>query len=269
MDADTTLTFFNVYNWLRANQKRVLAGLIVLVVLAAGMTLWAWNKGQNEAAANQALLDIPTVSGLSASTGLPASDDAATLDALRKIIAEYPGTTAGASAQLLAARSLFSEGKYPEAQQAFAKFIADHPGHELIPQAQIGVAASLEGQGKISEAVTKYKEVAAIYSTVGNIVYPVKLTLGRLSEADNRPDQALGYYEDLARIKAPYRDPFIAEAQERYMLLIAKHPELNKAAAANPYQPPGVMNPSAADMQISPPAGASAGATNAPATPQP
>ena len=92
---------------------------------------------------------------------------------------------------MLAARELFLGGKYAEAQQEFSKFVASHPGHPLLPQANVGIAASLEAQGKISDAMQQYKKISALYSTDPNIILPVKLTLARLNEAENKPDEAV------------------------------------------------------------------------------
>jgi predicted negative regulator of RcsB-dependent stress response len=245
MEADTTVTLYNFYGWLHTNRKRVLAGAIVVVVVAAVTSLWIWHNNQNEAVANQELLDAASVSGM---TGL---EEHARRDALLKINQEYPGTIAGANAQLLAAKASFLEGKYADARQGFSKFVSDHPGHDLIPQAQVGIAASFEADGQLSEAVGKYKEIAAIYATDANIANPVKLTLGRLSEAQNKPEVAVTFYQELAHINNPY-DPWVAEAAERLRLLLAKHPELDKSATSNPYQP-SLMNPSPAELQLSPP----------------
>ena len=94
-----------------------------------------------------------------------------------------------------------------------------------MPQATVGIAASLEAQGKLNLAIAQYKKIDEMYSRDPNIVIPVKLTLGRLSEADNKPDQAVKYYRDLAGVRDP-NDPWVAEAAERYRLLVSKHPEL-------------------------------------------
>jgi len=268
MEVETTITLYKVFGWLRANRKRVVAGGVAAALIAAVVSFYIIHKNQNEADADQELLAQPL--GLS-------TTDPANPETLLKISRAYPGTAAGADAQLLAAKALFLESKYKEAQEAFSKFISDNPGNPLVPRAQVGVAASLESADKISDAVQKYKEVAAIYSSQPDITYPVKLTLGRLSEAQGKPDAAVTYYTELARLNNPY-DPWVAEAKERLRLLLAKHPELDKSSGVNPYQTPSLMSPaaaevaspltpSAADIQLSaPPATQSAAPGTAPAT---
>ena len=159
---------------------------------------------------------------------------------------------------MLAARELYLGGKYADAQAEFTKFIAAHSSSPLLPQANIGIAACLEAQGKIADAVQQYKKVTSLYATIPNIIIPVKLTLGRLSEEDSKPDQAVGYYKDLVSLQDP-NDPWVAEASERLRLLIAKHPELNPFQSQSAAAPPStVLTPSEAEMQLLAPPGSAA-----------
>ena len=66
----------------------------------------------------------------------------------------------------------------------------------------------MEAQGNIGDAVQQYKKINTIYATIPSIVVPVKLTLGRLSEADNKPSQAITYYKELMNINDP-NDPWV------------------------------------------------------------
>jgi predicted negative regulator of RcsB-dependent stress response len=259
MENDPTVALYDFYGWLHTNRKRVVAGTVVAVVIAAVVGFVMWNNNQKEAAANQALLASPSL------LGGAAPGDPLAAAALLKVNQDYSGTSAGAVAQILAARELYLAGKYPEAGEQFSKFIAEHPSHPLVPQANVGIAACLEAQGKIPEAVQQYKKVTSLYPTSPNIVIPVKLTLGRLSEADNKPDQAVGFYKDLVSLQDP-QDPWVAEASERLRLLVAKHPELNPfQAAPGAAAPSPVLTPSEAEMQLLAPPGSTAPAPQPPA----
>jgi predicted negative regulator of RcsB-dependent stress response len=269
MEADTTVGLYNFYGWLHTNRKRVLAGAVVAAVIAAIAAFVSWNNTVKEAAANQALLAVPSLIGM-APPGDPAS-----AKALLNIGDQYPGTSAGVSAQLLAARELFLGGKYPEAQQQFSKFIADHSTHPLAPQANVGIAAAMEAQGNVSGALQQYKKVSVLYASDPSVIIPVKLTLGRLSEADNKLDQAISYYKDLASMQDP-NDPWVVEAFERLRALVSKHPELNPAPALPAAGSlPSVLTPNPSEMQLSPPgspgpaAAPPAATSNAVPAPQP
>jgi len=213
-----------------------------------------WHGNQKEAGANQALFAVPSV--LDAAP----PGDASSARALLAIIQDDSGTSAGTAAQLLAARELFLGGKYAEAQQEFSKFVASHAGHPLLAQANVGIAASLEAQGKIGDAIQQYKKISALYSTDPNIIIPVKLTLGRLNEAENKPDQAAQMYKELASLNAP-NDPWVAEAYERLRLLVAKHPELNpNPPRPRTTAPSPLLAPTDAEMQLLTPSPSPGGA---------
>jgi predicted negative regulator of RcsB-dependent stress response len=224
----STERYLKVLAWLHANRKKLTIGASVAAVIALTGGIMAWQKSETESNANAQLLNLPlaTLRG----DRLASAQARPFLDLAR----QYPDTSAGEYAALLGAQSLFTEGKYPEAHQEFSKFIDQYPESALLAQAKVGVAASLEGEGKISQAAQKYQEIISTYPAEANIVSPAKLTLARLDEAQNKPEQALTYYEDLARINNPY-DPWAGEARERGQLLLAKHPELRKA-------PPGATS---------------------------
>jgi predicted negative regulator of RcsB-dependent stress response len=230
MEAETiesTERYLKLLAWLHANRKKLIigAGVVAAVALAAGVM--SWQKGEAETDANTQLLNTPLATP-SGNRMVPAQPGP-----LLNLAKEYPDTSAGEYAELLGAESLFTEGKYPEAHEEFSKFIDQYPDSALLSQAKVGLAACLEGEGKISEAAQKYQELISTYSSEANIVSPAKLTLARLDETQNRPEQALTYYEELARINNPY-DPWAAEARERGQLLLMKHPELRKAPPSTP-----------------------------------
>jgi predicted negative regulator of RcsB-dependent stress response len=230
MEADSiqsTETYIKVLEWFHANRKALIIGAGAVVVIALVIGIMTWQKNAAESDADAQLMTVPLTSMQDGHVvSAPAS-------ALLKVSQEHPDTSAGEYAELLAGESYFLDGKYPEAHQEFSKFIEDHPISPLLAEAKIGLAASLEGEGKIQEAAQKYQEVVLTYPTEENIVSPVKLTLARLDEQLKKPEQALQYYEDLARIQNPY-DPWAAEARERGTLLLMRHPELRKAPPPSP-----------------------------------
>jgi predicted negative regulator of RcsB-dependent stress response len=244
MEAESTQsteTYLKVLAWLHANQKKLMIGGGVAVAIALVAGFMAWHKAEIEADANAQLLAVP----LSGYRGGQLTQTPA--EPFLKLANDSPDTSAGEYAELLGAATLFSEGKYPEAHQEFSKFIEGHPASGLLAQAKVGLAAALEGEGKVAEATQKYQEIVQVYSSEANISSPVKLTLARLYEEQNKPEQALTYYSELARINNPY-DPWVAEARERGEMLLAKHPELRKAAPASPAGGvPGVAQPPGAN----------------------
>ncbi len=81
------------------------------------------------------------------------SDEAA---AYKKVLAEYPGTTAAPVATYQLANSLYNEGHYDEALATFQQFLKQYPSHLLAPSA-------IEATGYCYESLGKWKEAADAY----------------------------------------------------------------------------------------------------------
>jgi predicted negative regulator of RcsB-dependent stress response len=216
-----SMDFYQIANWFHKNQRRLVIGAVVVFAIGAIAAIVIWHNNKTEEDANAALMALPSTFG---GPNYP-HPTAAALDQISK---DYPNTPAGEQSEILAASVLFTDGKYADAQQAFEKFTKDHPNSALTAQAYIGVAAALEGAGKTGDAINRYLDVINKYPNDQYIVNPAKLTLARLYENENKPDQALRYYDELGRITTP-NDPWAGEARERREALLLKHPELNKA----------------------------------------
>lgn len=88
-----------------------------------------------------------------------------TLDDYKKIIANYPGTPAAGSAQLMIANLLAQNNDIPGALEELQKFISTYPSHPLADQAAFRVAIlTLEKDGaeagiaKLDEFISKYPQ---------------------------------------------------------------------------------------------------------------
>jgi len=230
---DSTEIYLKVVEWLHTNRKALVIGGVVVAVVALIIGVMSWQKSRAESAANEKLMSLPLVTlehGVLVSTAPGPFLDLAK---------SSPDTSAGEYAGLIAAGTLFTDAKYPQAQQEFSHFIEQYSTSTLLPQAKVGLAASLEAQGKVQEAAQKYQEVISSYPSDANVTSPAKLTLARLDEQLGKFEQALTYYSELARIQNPY-DPWAGEARERGDMLLATHPELRKQQpAANPTGLPG------------------------------
>ena len=227
MDAQTETTdvYIRTIEWLHAKRKPLLIGVIVVAVIGLVWAVMTWKKNQDEADANAQFFAAPSL-GMARSGLVSAAP-------LLEVAREYPDTAAGEHARILAAEELFTQGQYPEAYQQFSDFLTTYPNSTLVPQARVGIAASLEAEGKSSDAISKYHDIILAYPSDASIISPAKLTLARLYEEGNQPQQALSYYAELARMlkQNPY-DPWASEAQERAQLLLSKHPELMKSMSA-------------------------------------
>lgn len=85
---------------------------------------------------------------------------AATVGELRALAEKYSGKPAGLIATFAAAKQLYTERQYVEAENAFATFAKDHPKTQLAVDALIGWAYSLEARGKSANAEKVFLDAA-------------------------------------------------------------------------------------------------------------
>lgn len=223
--ATETFDVFKWMAWFHANLKTVLTAVVAVAVVAIAISLYSWKQGENEHNAGEALTaQLGTV--------FPGKDAHASTDGLLKIAAEYPSTSSGMRAQLLAAETLFADGKYDQANSQFTKFIAQYSASPLVAQASYGIAASLEAQNKLDESVTKYQDIAAKYPGSG-VAEPSKLAVGRVYEAQGKLDKAVKEYDNLTK-GANRNDTWAVEAYVRLENILGLHPELRPAPVVSP-----------------------------------
>jgi TolA-binding protein len=227
--------------WAHANRKRLQWIAIGVAVVGLAIGFYYWNAARQEANANEALsaLRAPIQVGNSALHIAP--------DEYLKVANDFPGTSAGQRALLMAAGGLFDAGKFPEAEAQFQKFLTEYPGHPLAVDAEIGVAASLEAQGKLADATARYKETRERH--MQEPIPQPAMALARLYALQGKPDVALKLYEEVAHNRG--NDTWGEEAELGAQEILNKHPELRPQPA-----PPPV---SAVTPPLSPLAGAPAG----------
>jgi TolA-binding protein len=210
---------YELWAWFEKNKKLVTIVAVGAALLALVIWFVVWQRGEKEVAAGMQLSGISMQYG-----GLGPHPGAA--EAYLKFAASYSGYAAAGHAILLAAGSLFEEGKYDEARLQFQRFIRDYRSSPFVSEAFLGVAACLGAQGKTADAVTAYKDVIDHHAS-DTVVPQAKLALGRLYLAQNKPDQAHSSYEEVSRT-APYSaigqeaGMRAAELEKQYTNLVSK-----------------------------------------------
>ena len=225
----TTVFLLKVWPWIETNKNRLIGGAVAVVVIVFVVWFFIWKGQQQEIEAGQALTQVVVTPG------------GPTAEAYLKVAADYPSTLAGQRAQLDAATQLFIAGRYPEAQAQFQKFLNDHPDSEFFGEAALGVAASLDAQNKTDLAATAYQTVLRGTSDSGSI-NAAKFALGGIEAAEGHLNEAMTYYEDVARA-----NPGVsigAEAGMRLMELRNQMPAPSSPAV--PTSPTPAIRPAAA-----------------------
>ncbi len=206
--------------WFEKNQKPALMGATIAVV--AGLAVWflLWRSGERQIDAGNALSNV----GIAQGTAFSAAPSA---QAYLKVATDYPSSRAAARAVLLAGGTLFSEGKYSEAQAQFEKFSKDYHDSPLLGEALVGIASCLEAQGKLDQAVAAYKDIQARHPN-DSVIPQVKFSLGGLYEAQKRPELAREMYRQVSE-------------ESRYTILGSEASlRLGELAQKNPNLPPAL-----------------------------
>ena len=202
--------------WFEANKKQALMGAGAVVVVGLIVSFYLYRQGEQDVAASEALsnVEVPHMNN-------PRGEESP--DAYLKVAAEYPKSRAASRALLLAAGSLFQEGKYPEAKTQFERFTREFGPSPFMGQALLGIAACLDAQGKTDEAIAGYKNLVD-HHPGENTVSQARFALGRLYEAKNEPEKARNQFEEVAR-ENPYGS-IGSEAGMRLEELNVKYPKL-------------------------------------------
>ncbi|MFM7103208.1 MAG: tetratricopeptide repeat protein [Verrucomicrobiota bacterium] len=205
----------DLLTWYEVNKKSLFLGLGVMVVVVAGVIIWRHRAEHQVVEASDALLQVTTLK----------TDNPLSVDALNSVASRYPGTPIGMQAQLLAARELFSNGKYAEARALFEK-VADAPVMDLVVVGKLGRATCLDAENKTQEALAAYQAVIAL-PEADAVAARARLAKARLHESLKQPQEALALYNEVGKSSqgTTANDAFIRRAN-----LLRQHPELDKPA---------------------------------------
>jgi len=204
------------FAWLEVHKTRLIAGAIVVAVLASGVTLYGLRAKAYEREASAALLALQVD---------PARQDQPQPEpeAYLKVVTDYSGSTAGRRARLLAADGFFRTGRYAESQAQFEAFLAEAAGGTLVPVAAFGVAVCLDAQNRAPEARAAYQAVLDRYPNAA-VADQARMALAFLHETEGRVQEALRLYNDLTAAGVPSSWATLATTRKEQLLL--KHPEL-------------------------------------------
>src|SRR5581483_4446303 len=163
--------------WLRY-QKQLAAGLLIVFLALVGFAGYRLFQTRRDTNAAEAL------------------GSAKTDQEYEKVIDQYRGTPAGASAYLLLAQKQREEKKLPESNSTLQKFVEKYPEHDLVPTARLAMAANLETLGKDDEALAIYQQVATKYANTysGPLAMISQMPI---LKAKNRTDEARRICEEM------------------------------------------------------------------------
>lgn len=223
MESKDTAAIFLLKVWpqIEANKNKIIAGAAIVVVVGAIFSFIVWHRQQNQIAAADALTENLV-------TQSPDSNPAQIASAYLEIAEDYPGTPAGARSMLEGAATLFTEGKYTDAQAFFQQYLDAHPDDEFSGDAALGVAKCLEAEGKVNEAQGAYQRVMNDFPDSSAVV-PATFALALLNVQGRNYADAFRLFQEVAQ-EAP-NSPLGNEAEQYAYQLESK---LSAAPSATP-----------------------------------
>jgi len=230
--------FYKVMAWFETNKTQVIygAGIAIVLGIIVFFVIWRGNQKQQAAAEAFSKVFVSQITDRSLT-------DAQLAENYAKVAAEHGDSKGGMRAELFAGGSLFSQGKYAEAQAAFQKLMGNYAGSALVPQALFGVAASLEAQNKTEEALTAYKDVYTRYPRE-SVAPQAKFATARLYYGQKKAKEAFELVEDVAKNN---QNTYIGmEASMLGSEILTSHPELLPKPVITPT--PSLTLPGATNM---------------------
>lgn len=213
--------------WLLLQQRRrealVAACMVVLVGLAVAVAMWMDHRNAQaalelERKATSLYLDRPVDKPEKAEENLNQA-----IMLFRQVVDQYPRSPSAPVAMYRLANALVQRKDVGGAIEAYQKFLdryAEHTSLAGMVQQQLGFAYLLNGdRDKAAQAFSK------VLTMTGVLNKDLALfELGKLEEAQARPEGALAHYQEL--MKTHPNSPFASEAAVRIKALeVKKGPE--------------------------------------------
>lgn len=158
----------------RSDITRIVVGILVVIALVAGYTLW--RQGQNAKAdaalaVGLAAFEAPVVPPAAPAPGSPVpvqqpgtfQTEQAKLEAalprLMEAADKFPDADAGIAARYYAASALASLGRFAEAEQRYQEVVSKGGNLIYTRTARLGLADAQAAQGKYDSAIAIYREL--------------------------------------------------------------------------------------------------------------
>lgn len=185
--------------WILEHQGLVAVAVVAAILAGAGAGVWWWQAARREGSAGQALAEVNQAFRQEYPAGfyLPGGDgkDRTPDDLIRKyhqVADQFPGTRAGAEAQLRAGHLEYSAGLYDAAIQDYDRYAANRRA-PFRATALLGKGYALEAKGDLAGAVASFG-LAAETSGRNPVAAEAYLAQGRALEGLKKREEALRVY---------------------------------------------------------------------------
>ena len=128
----------DILHFLKANYAALAVGAAIVVLVAAGLSMYGMQQRRNAERASQMLLV------------------AQSSKQWEELLAQYPNATVAPIAMLALASSQYGAGAYDQALATYVRFLEKYPRHMMALAAELGKIQCQEGRGEIEAAFNGY-----------------------------------------------------------------------------------------------------------------
>jgi predicted negative regulator of RcsB-dependent stress response len=162
----------------------------------------------------------------------------------QRVIDQYPGTPASASAYLFKAENQRQAKNFSEANTTLQTFVDKYPQHQLVSTARLAMAANLESMGKPDEALSNLQRLTS--SDPKNFAVPMALlSQVHLLKAKGKTTEARQLCE---KFLTEFRESPLAQEASRQLRLLkptaTPTPAVNVSVVPQPSATPTIPLPS-------------------------
>jgi tetratricopeptide (TPR) repeat protein len=221
----------------RENLTWLLVGLSVFVVVGAAVGGFIWMKQQEDRLAEDLLHEGMRVYSQSSPVAPPPRADQLhkAVDTFRKVMAQYPRSSAAAQASYMLGNALSDLKDWEGASKAYQEFLTRYGDHQaLVPLVYQRLAYSQLLQGKLDEAQRTLDTILRIPGAPNKD--HALFELAKINETLNRPEGALTQYQEL--LKNHPHSPYAEEASVRIKTLDIKNAATTLPQASTPVPAP-------------------------------
>ncbi len=235
------------------NRGLVWGGILLVVVFIIGLATFNWLSQQKEAEswekqgqAQQLYLDRPLDDAEKGKSNVQEASEM-----FQDILDQYPGTPSAKVSSFLLGNSLMDGENYQGAIDAYTAFIQQHRQDPILVglvQQRLGLAHLLKGNQEAAESAFH----AVLENAQAFNKDQVLFELAKLSESEEKKDEAVKYYKQL--IQEFPLSPFSTEANLRVKVLA---PEEVEESTESDSKPTDEEEKEKLEEQVEPPSGES------------
>jgi predicted negative regulator of RcsB-dependent stress response len=190
-------------NWVRNtwinHGNKILFGLIAFFVVLFGIRFYQ-NQKQNRLENASMMFDVAYedyVKSLSLEGQQRVDQEEKVISSVESLVVGFPGTPRAVHGLLLKGDTLYRQGNYEKALEAYRSAAAQAEQQDSLVLARIGLAQCWASLEDVEAGIEELESILAEYPST-NFADQIHVQLGRLYEAEGNAEKAVAHYEQLS-----------------------------------------------------------------------